>query len=342
MSTSPIPSSNTSPRIPEGTVPPQVRSQPKSLTESSISSASGEEPSGGWCIVNLFYSLCFCIANAFRALFGSKKEDTSQIKPYVGKDHGQVLKSALELIAQGFYINQEGQKLDLQKGEVLSAKSRYFEFKPIEPVILAKYKTEIRVVELDSLGAAQRERENFEKVLVVNLASPEYPGGGLEGGPGGQEEDLCYRSELAGFMKDQLQIVYETLGILDQEHKRLYPLYRYQDPSTPGSVLTPDVTVFRDSIKQSFALLKKPFQIGVLSSAAPHDLKSIETNVRLKGKDQNSDEYRDIKKAILEEVKLKAEKSMINQLSVAYEAGYECIVLGAFGCGAFKIPQKET
>jgi uncharacterized protein (TIGR02452 family) len=128
------------------------------------------------------------------------------------------------------------------------------------------------------------------------------------------------------------------LDTLDPEHQRLYPLHRYEDSTTPGSILTPDVTVFRDSFDQSFALLEEPFQISILSSAAPHDLKSIKTNVRLQGKDQNSEEYRTIKNAISAEVEQQAKKAIINQLSVAYDGGYECVVLGAFGCGAFKIP----
>ena len=266
-----------------------------------------------------------------------KSTTSGDVKPYEGKNHALVLKNTEELIAQGFYRNRKGDKFELKNGAVLSSKSRYFEFQMITPVREPKYQTVIKVVNQDSLGAAQLETQEYEHVLVVNLASPQYPGGGLEGGRGGQEEDLCYRSELAGFMRDQLQIVDGSLGMPDPEHKRLYPLHHFEAPAIPGSVITPDVTVFRDSFNQSFALLEKPFQISILSSAAPHDLKSISTNVRLRGKNQNSEEFRVIKNEIFEEVKQQAKKAIINQLSVAHDLGYESVVLGAFGCGAFKI-----
>ncbi len=269
--------------------------------------------------------------------FRKLHEAVNGVKPYEGRDHTRVLESTEKLIAQGFYKNPSGDKFALKNGEALSSKSQYFEFQEINP-IKQQYKTVIQVVNLDSLGAAQLETKEYKRVLVVNLASPQYPGGGLEGGRGGQEEDLCYRSELAGFMRDQLQIVYNSLDSPDPEHKRLYPLHRHNDIGIPGSVLTPDVTVFRDSFNQNFALLEKPFQISILSSAAPHDLKSISTDVRLIGKGKNSEEYRRVKNEILEDVKQKAKKAIINQLSVASEAGYECVILGAFGCGSFKIP----
>lgn len=282
------------------------------------------------------------VRNKFRMLHKAAQDKSTtigeEVSPYIGKDHTLVLQNTEELIAQGFYKNRKGEEFQLKSGKKLSSESKYFEYQKVTPILQPKYQTIIEVVNQDSLGAAQMETKEYKHVLVVNLASPQYPGGGLEGGPGGQEEDLCYRSELAGFMRDQLQIVYASLSEPDLEHNRLYPLHNLKDPTIPGSVLTPNVAVFRDAFNQSFDLLEKPFQISILSSAAPHDLKSISTNIRLQGKDPA--EYEVIKNQIIEEVKEQARKAIINQLSVANDNGYECIILGAFGCGAFKIPPK--
>ncbi len=141
------------------------------------------------------------------------------------------------------------------------------------------------------------------RILLLNLASAVRPGGGTRDGMGGQEEDLCRNSTL--------------LMSLESETAKSY--YEYNNGlhthlGSDGVILSPDVTVFRDGKGE---LADAPFTISVLTCAAP--------NIRFGFEGKSEEEYR----ALLQE--------RINGiLRSAVNFGYQNIILGAFGCGAFK------
>jgi len=269
-----------------------------------------------------------------------EKKETPEVKPYKGLDPGSIIDNTLALIGQGYYKNAEGERFLLKSGKNLSQGSTYHEYAPVTPVV-SNVAAQITVVNQDCLEAAEREARQGAKVLLLNFASPEYPGAALEKRPGKQEEDLCYRSELLDFMQVQQSILDANLDNPDLEHTLLYPLYSRKDPSIPGVIHIPHVTVFRSGRAQSYALLEKPFEIGILSSAAPHELKTFEAEMRRRNIGPEAPDYIQRRELILEQVKQMAEKAMITQLTVAYQQGYDCIVLGAFGCGSFKIPPES-
>ncbi len=326
---------------------------------STMRSAIGSVSSRSWIIVGLITTFLCAAALIFKIILerknkrlpkdrteksketlSPKPKETSQVKPYIGSDPGQLIDNTSAFIQQGYYETSTGQRFSLENGNALSARSQYFEYSDVKP-INSELHTSIRVINQDCLEAAEELAQKNLKVLLVNFASPEYPGGGLEKIPGNQEEDLCYRSELLVFMKVQLDIVYNNLENHDPEHKLLYPLYSRKDPNIAGAVFTPDVKVFRAGKAQSYAFLENPFNIGILSSAAPHDLKTFEANMAHNRIDSSSPEYIRQKEELLAKVLEKAEKAIITQLTVAHQHGYEAIVLGAFGCGAFKIPPEK-
>lgn len=322
----------------------ESESVPSKPIQSSISTFSSlSTPTRRWMIIGLVVTLLCGAGIALRAFFRktvkTKKKKTPEVKPYIGKDPGSIIDNTLALISQGYYKNAKGEKFTLENGKALSRRSKYYEYAPIEPVS-SDTQTKITVVNQDCLEAAEGEARKGTKVLLLNFASPEFPGASLEKQPGKQEEDLCYRSELLAFMQVQQIIFDANLENADLEHKLLYPLYSRKDSNIPGAVHTPNVTVFRSGRTQSYALLASPFRIGIVSSAAPHELKNFEAEMSRKKIKPGSPEYLQNKEQLLEQVKQKAEKAMINQLTVAYQEKYDCIVLGAFGCGSFKIPPE--
>ncbi len=141
------------------------------------------------------------------------------------------------------------------------------------------------------------------RILLLNLASAVRPGGGTRDGMGGQEEDLCRRSTLLMSLEsDAAKSYYEYNNAM---HTHL---------GSDGVILSPDVVVFRD---ENGNLMDAPFTISVLTCAAP--------NLRFGLEGKTEEEYQ----ALLQD-------RIDGILKSAVYFGYQNIILGAFGCGAFK------
>ncbi len=146
--------------------------------------------------------------------------------------------------------------------------------------------------------------ENGEgKILLLNMASAVRPGGGVRDGMGGQEEALCRNSTL----------------LMSLESEAAKPFYDYNNNlhthlGSDGVILSPNVVVFRDDKGD---LLPAPFTISVITCAAP--------NVRFGTEGKSEDEYKDMLYQRIERL-----------LTCAASLGYENLILGAFGCGAFR------
>ncbi len=154
-----------------------------------------------------------------------------------------------------------------------------------------------------SLAHEKYRDSSYAKILLLNLASSVKPGGGVRDGMGGQEEDLCRDSTL--------------LMSLESENAKSYYTYHKELNTRLASdavILSPNVAVFRD---QNAELLDQPFVISVLSCAAP--------NLRFGLEGKSGDEYRELLCDRIEGI-----------IKCAAHLGYRDLILGAFGCGAFK------
>ncbi len=142
------------------------------------------------------------------------------------------------------------------------------------------------------------------RILLLNLASAVRPGGGVRDGMGGQEEDLCRSSTL--------------LMSLESDAAKSYYEYNNKLNTRMGSdavILSPEVVVFRDGAEGE--LLDEPYTISVITCSAP--------NVRFGFEGKSEDEYKEMLYERIEGI-----------LRCAVSLGYKNIILGAFGCGAFK------
>lgn len=140
------------------------------------------------------------------------------------------------------------------------------------------------------------------KVLVLNFANPVNPGGGVRRGARAQEEDLCRKSSL--------------LLSLESEEAQKYYRYNRSLNTFMGSdavILTPDVEILKDA---EGALLEETAVVSVLTCAAP---------MITYGKEGLSEEA-------FEEMFY---RRICGMIKCAAYWGYETLVLGAFGCGAF-------
>lgn len=162
----------------------------------------------------------------------------------------------------------------------------------------------IDVVKNTTFQCARELFSQFRKIAVLNFANPHEPGGGVRRGAMAQEECLCRCSTL--------------YPVLAQPYflKHFYQ-YHYQNCDyffSDRLIYSPLVTVIKsdDSVPK---LLESPFFVDVITCAAPY---------LSGGENKTNKELMEIYKS-----------RIINILEVAMSKGVDCLILGAFGCGAF-------
>ena len=159
---------------------------------------------------------------------------------------------------------------------------------------------------IDSFGMAQEQflfsgkKEN--NILVLNFANPVNPGGGVRWGARAQEEDLCRKSSL--------------LLSLESNQAQKYYNYNRSLNTSMGSdaiILTPNVEIIKDVNGE---LLDDSIIVSVMTCAAPMITQGME---RL-----SYEQYQEL-----------FYNRICGMLKCAAYWGYQALVLGAFGCGAF-------
>lgn len=141
-----------------------------------------------------------------------------------------------------------------------------------------------------------------EPVLVLNLANPVNPGGGVRRGATAQEEDLCRKSSL----------------LLNLEGEQALPYYAYNRSlntymGSDAVIISPYVEIIRDPAGRLFS---PSVIVSVMTCAAPM--------IRYGLEGMTKEEYRRMLYGRIE-----------GMLKCAAAKGYRRLVLGAFGCGAF-------
>ncbi len=167
------------------------------------------------------------------------------------------------------------------------------------------YHTEICVIEADTIDAAHRLSLLGYNPVTLNFANQEKVGGGVIRGAHAQEESLFRRSSY--FLG--LDIQYNPF--LKKQMKGHYRIPEF------GAVYTPSVTVIRGTEAEGYPFIS-PYQLDFIACAA-YDIAQHPFS--------QSSEYVD---------KTKVKIRMILRLSV--NTDHDSVVLGAFGCGAFKNP----
>lgn len=150
-------------------------------------------------------------------------------------------------------------------------------------------------------------RGEKRRVLVLNLANPVHPGGGVRKGANAQEEDLCRKSSL-------------LLSLESSEAKKYYEynenLHTYM--GSDAIIITPDVEIIKD---EAGNYLDEPAVVSVMTCAAPM------LKFGLEG--MSEDEYRQM-----------VYKRIVGMLKVSAYLEFKVIIFGAFGCGAFRNDAK--
>lgn len=183
----------------------------------------------------------------------------------------------------------------------------------------AKYDTKISVMHADCLEVARLLVNAGHKPTVLNMANSRIPGGSTIDGAGAQEENLFRRSNLFQSLYKYFDWGMYYSVLRDFSHN--YPIH-----PTTGAIYSSSITVFRASEGGGYALLEQPFKIDIISNAAIYQPET--ENVK-------------------EELRLTPESITVTKdkirsiFRVCYAQGAICLVLSAFGCGAFRNPPRH-
>ena len=180
--------------------------------------------------------------------------------------------------------------------------------------------TQVLVEKNDCLKAAERLVAEGYNPALLNFANARYPGGGVESGARAQEETICRRSTLVRSLYS-FNKYYASKYNFQCASGDLYPI------SSPFSAIySPSVTVFREGLECD--LMENPFNVAVITCAALN--LGGKYRIRLTPEGHMPQEAIDI---TLNKIRT------IFRIGLLY--GHDSLVLGAFGCGAYKNPPEE-
>lgn len=158
---------------------------------------------------------------------------------------------------------------------------------------------------------AAKQYLKYGKTAVLNFANPHNPGGGVHNGATAQEECLCRSSNLYPCISNE--------NTYDE-----YYLYNRNISNSFFSdrlIYTKNITVFKDDSAVPRLMPNADwFKVDVITCAAPYIAKRKYTNPTA------------LKELFKSRIK--------NIFEAAIDNGVEVIILGAFGCGAFKNPPE--
>lgn len=213
--------------------------------------------------------------------------------------------SAVAACTAGFYTNGEGQRVELREAidRANAGKRSIAPDDALPESTPADFpQTEVQVRNETTLQAARLLVDEGYRPAALNFANGVHPGGGFLGGARAQEEVLCRSSALYPTLADD--------PMYDAHRTRPLP------DSTDWVIYSPDVPVFREDDGTE---IPAPWHLSVLTSAAPYAPKV--------GQPQSGDLLR----------------SRIHRvLDVAVAHGHDALVLGAWGCGAFRNDPDRT
>lgn len=233
------------------------------------------------------------------------------------QDNIALLNETLDILQQGSYsVNGKKVQLKLSPAQMQSA-----------VVLLPEEVADIRehssydgpyvlgrcgygIENADSYTAARKQYVDYsymfmkdsKEVLVLNFANPVHPGGGVRRGAKAQEEDLCRKSSLLFSLESSQALPY-------YEYHRGRHTYLASD----AMILSPKVEIIRD---ERGNLLEDTVLAAVLTCAAP---------MVSHGKEGMTDAAYE---ALLYQ-------RILGMFHAAVKFGYQHLVLGAWGCGAF-------
>lgn len=193
-------------------------------------------------------------------------------------------------------------------------------------------KVETGCINADCVDLAEHLINSGYNPAILNLASAKKPGGGYRDGLGAQEESLCRSSNLSLSLYQYGDPKYINIRESGVPTKIIaYPLDR-----NFGGIYSPNVTFFRNNKTKFFTIRDKSFKCDVITVAA------LSFNGREDFSSVNEIVYRSSDGGFTPD----GEEIMLNKIRTIFRMGVEhgkdALILGAFGCGAYKLPVPDV
>lgn len=236
------------------------------------------------------------------------------------RKNASIFRLTNQLIHTGGYTTPSGKRIPFDFTEMLAGGKCFHRELPAAAAPDADGGTRVMVEGNDCLVAAERlVREGYRPALL-NFASAGHPGGGVETGARAQEETICRRSTLT-----------RSIYSFDQKYASRYgyplqPGKGYPVVSDFSAIYSPGVTVFREGLDCTF--MEHPYDIAVITCAALNLNGNYAIKLTPDGRMPKAAE--DISRNKIR---------TIFRIGLTY--GHDALVLGAFGCGAFKNPPDQ-
>lgn len=214
-------------------------------------------------------------------------------------------------IIDGGYENSFGEFIEFPNLKKLKKGTKmYDEIPPIDSSKLPYF--EITKIYCQNIDSYLKAIELGSDCAVLNMASARCAGGGVAAGSRSQEEELCRRSNLLYSLYSFTPLGRMKFGF-DNTKKSSYPIPNF------GGIYSPCVTIYRNSI--DYDTMDTPRECSVIScSSVIHPKLDPSTGLMLS-------RYERIVKKKIREI-----------FRIAILNNHTKLVLGAFGCGAFKNP----
>ena len=213
-------------------------------------------------------------------------------------------------------INSRKSLLDAVKNS--NANQQYWVTEEV-PTFENRFDTDAKIVVSKSTSFGAARKYNGE-IAVLNFASATNPGGGVTHGSFAQEECLCRCSTL-----------YNNLILKEAADKFYLPHRSGLSPLHNDDIIyTPGVVVFKSDDYKDYGTTKN---VNIITCAAP--------NLREVPKNEFNSENTTVPATISDDDLLELHKQRGRKiLSVAAANKNDYIILGAFGCGAFRNDPK--
>ena len=209
-----------------------------------------------------------------------------------------------------------------------STKNQVFIAENESIAVPSAYKTEKAKVIVSgkrSLEAAEAYVKHGKKVCVLNFASATNPGGGVVNGSSAQEECICRCTTLYPCLNTDAM-----WNVFYKPHRKATnPLYNND------CIYTPDVCVFKsDTNFPEILPIDEWWNVNILTCAAPNlrERPSNAMNPHAAGDNAAKITPTELEKLLTKRIR------RIFEIAVAN--GNEVLILGAFGCGAFRNPPE--
>lgn len=192
------------------------------------------------------------------------------------------------------------------------------------PSVYKTDKAKVVVSSKRSLEAVETYAKQGKKVCVLNFASATNPGGGVVNGSSAQEECICRCTTLYPCLNTDAM----WNAFYKPHRKAANPLYNND------CIYTPDVCVFKSDTSFPEILPKDEWwNVNILTCAAPN-LRERPSNAM---NPHAGDKSAKITPTELEKLLTKRIRRIFE---IAVANGNEVLILGAFGCGAFRNPPE--